>query len=154
MISTYHKVISNRDPIYFWVLLSVTIFFISVFSGCTKEASSESVEEISTNFYNALGRQDYDKALTFYEDTFFDLNPAAAWLSYLKLVNQKLGALKKVKLKHKNVSTIFSGRRFVFIFNNQYEKGLAKETVIFFQHTSKPGIKIQAHKIESTLLSN
>ena len=133
--------------VFILLLMQVTL------SGCTKEASSESVEQISTKFYDSIQKKDYDKTLSYYAEEFFTLKPAELWVEHLKLVNNKLGDLIKVKLKRKHVSTIFSGRRFVFVFSNQYEKGLAKETVIFFQHTSKPGIKIETHKIESKLLA-
>lgn len=132
---------------------ALTIILVTVLlAGCTKETSSESVELIATQFYDAIQKKDYDKALGFYSDDFFTLKPASSWVDYLKHVNGALGDLKKVKLKRKNISTVFSGRRFIFVFSNQYEKGLAKETVIFFKHISKPGIKIQVHTIESSKL--
>jgi len=147
------RLIRNLKVLTGGVLFAATaIMLLVLLAGCTKETSSESVEEIATQYYDSIQKKDYDKALSFYADDFFTLEPAAAWLNYLKHVNDTLGNLKKVKLKRKNVSTIFSGRRFVFVFSNQYEKGLAEETVIFFKHTSKPGVKILAHKIESTLL--
>jgi len=121
-------------------------------SSCTKEASDETVEVIATQFYDSIQKKEIDKALGFYEDTFFDMHPKKVWTEHLLDVQDKLGQLKVVKLKRKNTSTVFSGRRFVFVFSNQYEKGLAKETLIFFQHVSKPGIKIQSHKIESSAL--
>jgi len=121
-------------------------------SGCTKEASGETVELITTKFYDSIQKKDINKTLSFYEDTFFDMRPKKAWTKHLLDVQDKLGQLKIVKLKRKNTSTVFSGRRFIFVFSNQYEKGLAKETLIFFQHVSKPGIKIQSHKIESSAL--
>ena len=132
----------------------VMMLFALLLSGCTKETSSESAELIATQFYDAIQKKDYDKALGFYSDEFFTLKPASSWVDYLKHVNGVLGDLKKIKLKHKDISTVFSGRRFVFVFTNQYEKGLAKETVIFFKHISKPGIKIQVHSIESSHLPN
>lgn len=129
-----------------------TIFLALLLTGCTKETSSESVELIATQFFDVIQKKNYDKALGFYSDDFFALKPESSWVDYLKHVNGALGDLKKVKLKRKNISTVFSGRRFVFVFSNQYEKGLAKETVIFFKHISKPGVKIQVHTIESSKL--
>lgn len=136
--------------------LSFTVIMLGLLlvqlSGCTKEASGETVEVIASQFYESIQKKEFDHALSYYEDNFFNLHPRKAWTEHLLEVNNKLGLLKSVKLKHKNTSTVFSGRRFVFVFNNQYEKGLAKETLIFFQHVSKPGIKIQSHKIESSAL--
>ena len=94
------------------------------------------------------------KRLGFIQTSFLRSSLHRPGLIYLKHVNGVLGDLKKIKLKHKDISTVFSGRRFVFVFTNQYEKGLAKETVIFFKHISKPGIKIQVHSIESSHLPN
>ena len=130
----------------------ILVLFLTQLSGCTKEASGETVEVIATQFYESIQKKEFDHTLSYYENEFFNLHPKKAWTEHLLEVNNKLGSLKSVKLKHKNTSTVFSGRRFVFVFNNQYEKGLAKETLIFFQHVSKPGIKIQSHKIESSAL--
>lgn len=149
----------NKNNMYrFHLLLKklATIALLIVFgaglSGCSREATSESVETISTQLYDSIQKKDFDKTLSFYAEDFFNYQPRAAWRKHLNMVDEKLGTLKKVKLKRKHVSTIFSGRRFVFVFSNQYEKGLAQETVIFFQHVSKPEIKIQSHKIESKLI--
>ncbi len=128
------------------------VFVLVVVTGCTQEASQSTVEVTAQEFFGAIKSQNYDKAMEFYSDEFFNLLPREAWLEYLKETNATLGELQKSKLRRSHVNTVFSGRRFVFEFSNQYANGFAKETLIFFQKVRSEDILIQMHRIESKLL--
>jgi len=144
--------INNTAFKFRFLTLSISLVFLFSLSSCTKEAETEDVSKLSTALFTALQHKDYQKALTFYSDEFFGIMPPKAWVDKLKDNNIKLGDLVKVKLKSETASTIFSGRRFIFIYTNQYQNGLAKETVIFFQKINTEEIKVHSHKIESSKL--
>jgi len=134
-----------------YLVLTATVFSF-VLAGCSKEVEGEVVLPLANEFFVAIQDKDYDKALTFYSDDFFNLMSRESWRDNLKEVQEKLGPLERIKLKLQETNTVLSGRRFIFIFTNHYEKARTKETVIFFQHVSNEDIKIQVHKIESKAL--
>ena len=133
-------------------ILCLGLLFSFLLAGCSKEVEEEAVVPIVNEFFSAIKQKDYDKAMTFYSDDFFNMRSHDDWRAYLQEVQGKLGDLQQVKLKRKQTSTVLSGRRFIFIFSNQYEKARTKETVIFFQQVTSDDIKIQVHKIESKAL--
>ncbi|NOX43575.1 MAG: hypothetical protein GXP19_07575, partial [Gammaproteobacteria bacterium] len=141
----------NATPMRRYLLILLSLILIMSVSACTKEANTHDVIKISDEFFTALIQKNYDKALTYYSKDFFSLMPAESWVNRLKEINGKLGDLQEVKLKSENTSTVFSGRRFIFVYANRYKNGLARETLVFFQSVSNPEIKIQSHKIESNL---
>ncbi len=132
--------------------LFFSLIFIIYLSACAQEAKISDVSKLSAELFTAIQNKDYDKALTFYSKDFFSMMPPNAWMEHLKDINSKLGDLQEIKLNSKTASTIFSGKRFIFIYTNRYKNGLAKETVVFFQNVKKQEIKIHSHKIESALL--
>ncbi|NOY71059.1 MAG: hypothetical protein GXP14_01570 [Gammaproteobacteria bacterium] len=133
-------------------LLLMGLMFSFILAGCSKEVEGEVVLPMANEFFAAIQDENYDKALTFYSDDFFNLQTPEDWRAYLQEIQEKLGGLQKVKLKLQQTNTVLSGRRFIFIFTNQYEKARSKETVIFFQQVRSDDIKIQVHKIESEAL--
>ncbi len=133
-------------------LLLIGLTFNFVLMGCSKEVEGEVVLPMANEFFTAIQDKNYDKALTFYSDDFFNLQTPEDWRAHLQEIQEKLGGLQKVKLKLQQTNTVLSGRRFIFIFTNQYEKARSKETVIFFQQVRSDDIKIQVHKIESEAL--
>jgi len=133
-------------------LVLTGLMFSFVLSGCSKEVEGEVVLPLANEFFLALQEKDYDKALTFYSDDFFNLTSREHWRANLEDIQKKLGKLDTIKLKLQHTNTVLSGRRFIFIYTNHYEKARTKETVIFFQHVSNEDIKIQVHKIESKAL--
>jgi len=144
--------IKNRASNIRFLTLFVSLTLIFILSACTKEAKKEDVSKLSASLFTAIQNKDYDKALTFYAKEFFNLTPADNWVAHLKDVNNKLGDLQTIKLKTEAASTVFSGKRFIFIYTNRYKNGLAKETVIFFQKINTQEIKVHSHKIESSQL--
>ncbi len=133
-------------------LVLTGLVFSFALTGCSKEVEGEIVLPIANEFFAALQEKNYDKAMTFYSDDFFNLMSREHWLTNLQDIQKKLGDLETVKLKTQLTNTVLSGRRFIFIYTNHYEKARTKETVIFFQHVSNEDIKIQVHKIESKAL--
>lgn len=135
-----------------FLTLFLSLILIIYLSACAQEAKIKDVSKQSAELFTAIQNKDYDKALTFYSKDFFSMMPPNAWIEHLKDINSKLGDLQEIKLKSKTASTIFSGKRFIFIYTNRYKNGLAKETVVFFQNIKKQETKIHSHKIESPLL--
>ncbi len=142
----------NIAPATRFPALLLSLMLIVSLSACTQEAKLDEVSKLSAELFTAIQNKDYDKALTFYSKEFFSLTSPNAWIDRLKDINSKLGDLQTIKLKSETASTIFSGRRFIFIYTNRYKNGPAKETVVFFQNIEKQEIKIHSHKIESSLL--
>jgi len=122
--------------------------------GCSKEVSEVHVAPLIDEYMATLKAKDYEKLLSFYRDDFFNVQSPGEWIDYLKRIRGTLGEIISVKQKQKQVNTVFSGRRFIYEYSVKYEKGYAKETIMFFQEVTSPDIKVQMHKIESPLLHN
>lgn len=125
---------------------------IALLQGCTKEATAVQVTPMVEAYFAAWKSKDYDKMMTFYAKEFFDIYTREDWLAHLQEVNTVMGELQTVKMKRSEVSTVFSGRRFTYEYSNRYANGAAKELVIVFQSVKDHEIKIQIHKIESSIL--
>ncbi len=134
------------------VKIFVTVLLLFVVAGCTKEASEEEVSPLMDEYIEALKAKDFEKLLTFYHPEFFNMRSEQEWIDYLLHVREVLGDIEGVKLKQKQVNTVFSGRRFIYEYSVKYERGYAKEVIMFVQKIGTEGIKVQMHKIESKLL--
>ncbi len=143
-MNTYASQRVIRIVVVAWLFLLV--------AGCTKEASEEEVSPLMDEYIEALKAKDFETLLTFYHPEFFNMRSEQEWIDYLLHVREVLGEIEGVKLKQKQVNTVFSGRRFIYEYSIKYERGYAKEVIMFVQKIGTEGIKVQMHKIESKLL--
>ena len=139
------RLLGALRAILFVVLVAVTL-------GCTQEASEEQVTPMVEEYFATMKAKDFDKLLTFYHEDFFNAHPAGEWVEYLKDVRATLGEIESLKLKQSQVNTVLTGRRFIYEYSVKYEKGFAKEMVMFFQDIGGTEIKVQMHRIDSRLL--
>lgn len=142
----------NTNKVIGWQWVVAMVLVMALLAGCTEEASEEQVAPMVEEYFATLEAKDYDKLLTFYHDDFFNLQTKQEWLDHLNFVRATLGEIQNIKLKQKQVNTVFSGRRFIYEYSLKYEKGFAKETVMFFQEINTDVIKVHMHKIDSNLL--
>lgn len=123
-----------------------------VLLSCTKDVSDEQAEKTMQEFQAALQAQDFDKALSYYSNSFFEIVPRESWEKQLKEVQEKLGAIQSFKLKERSVNTVFSGKRFIYIYNVTYAQDVATETIVLEQELTEKQAKIVVHKIDSKAL--
>ena len=110
-------------------------------------------KQVADNFFQAVKNQDFEKAADFFEDA--PNNPRGRWLAELRANNDKLGALQTFKLVDKEVDTVYSGTRYILVYNTEYAKQSARETLILFDGVStfggddKNGMVIQGMVVKS-----
>lgn len=123
-------------------------------SACTtaNHASGEKALAVAQAFFDVVRTRDFDRALSFYDPGFFEVEPRESRLTYFQGIAETLGSLKEVTLSESQINTIYSGRQYLYVFVNQYERGNATETVTLMQPLEQEKIVIVSHKIESLLL--
>lgn len=138
----------------------IHFFFLSMVMGCVSllaacsapQATGDQARQVVEQFYAALKAADYAGAAGHMDPNFFQREPQEVWIASMKNIADKLGPLQEMKLKESQINTIYSGRQFLYIFINRYEKGNATETVVLLQPLDKKEIKVVAYKVESVHL--
>ena len=131
------------------------VMLCAFMAGCTDPGNTVSkAEQLADNFYVAVKNQDFDKAASYFEDTPND--PRGRWLKELRDNHDKLGNLESYKMVDKEVDTVYSGTRYIFIYQTTYTKYPARETLILFDGVStfgggddKHGMGIQGMVVKS-----
>jgi len=90
--------------------------------------------QVADNFYQAVKSQDFEKAAGYFQDS--PNNPRGRWLAELRANNSKLGSLESYKMVDKEVDTVYSGTRYIFVYLTKYSKDSARETLILFDGVS------------------
>ena len=93
--------------------------------------------QVADNFFKAVKSKDFEKAASYFENTPND--PRGKWLEELRLNNSKLGDLQSYKLVDKEIDTVYSGTRYIFVYQTKYSKYRARETLILFDGVSTFG---------------
>jgi hypothetical protein len=137
----------TRSGVLICLILSTMVMACSM-----KDSGVEQVKAMSEELYAALKQQDYDKALSLYSDDFFAMHPRDNWKAFLGEVHEKLGNLKRFRVDESQVDTIFSGRRFLYVFVVEYERGNTTDTVVFKKKVDEDEIRIVQHQVESSQL--
>lgn len=142
------------------VLKKVTSRLVALFvlvimlSACEQDRSPEMAADTLSGFISAIKNKDFDKAIDYYDDHFFDLMPREVWLARLQEVNEKLGELERVQVGDERVNTTFYGKRFIYMLHTTYSNGPATETLVLEQEPPPSDqVRIVSHKIESSKLS-
>jgi hypothetical protein len=91
-------------------------------------------EQVSEQFFQAVKSKDFEKAAAYFQDSPSD--PRGKWLEELRLNNTKLGDLESYKMVDKEVDTVYSGTRYIFVYETKYSKHPARETLILFHGVS------------------
>jgi hypothetical protein len=123
--------------------------------GCSDPSNTVGMaEQVADKFYQAIKSNDFEKAAAYFQDTPSD--PRGRWLAELRENHNKLGALQSYKLVDKEVDTVYSGTRYVFVYQTKYTKYAARETLILFDGVStfegqdKNGMQIQGLVVKSS----
>ena len=107
-------------------------------AGCSDPGNTVAMaEQTADKFYQAVKSEDFEKAAGYFEDTPSD--PRGRWLAQLRENNAKLGALQGYKIVDREVDTVYSGTRYVFVYRTNYSKSTARETLILFDGVSTFG---------------
>jgi len=119
--------------------------------GCVQDKAA--AENITSSFFEAIRKKDFDTALTFYSSKFFELNPNVDWLQVLKGVNKKLGDLENYELTTYNLKKTFgtaeNGTYCELQYKVTYSKYSATETFTLFKSATGGEYSIVGHKINS-----
>jgi hypothetical protein len=83
----------------------MTLALVGVLSGCTVDKSAENLAD---QYYQSVQNKDYNQALNYFSQSFFDNVSQADWIQILQNMNNKLGDLKSYKLNSWN-KTSFVG---------------------------------------------
>ena len=94
-------------------------------------------EKVADNFFQAVKSKDFEKAASLFQDSPSD--PRGKWLAELRDNSGKLGDLQSYKLVDKEVDTVYSGTRYIFVYQTLYSKSRARETLILFDGVSTFG---------------
>lgn len=86
-------------------LIIMTLALVGVLSGCTVDKSAENLAD---QYYQSVQNKDYNQALNYFSQSFFDNVSQADWIQILQNMNNKLGDLKSYKLNSWN-KTSFVG---------------------------------------------
>lgn len=107
-------------------------------AGCSDPGNSMTVaRQVTDNFFQAVKTKDFEKAASYFQDSPSD--PRGRWLAELRENNGKLGDLEAYRLVDKEVDTVYSGTRYIFVFQTRYTKAAAQETLILFDGVSTFG---------------
>ena len=116
----------------------VTTLLCVCLVACSNPGNTVSkAEEVADNFYQALKNKDFEKAAAYFQDSPSD--PRGTWLAELRQYNSKLGTLESYKLVDKEVDTVYSGTRYIFVYQTKYSKYPARETLVLFNGVSTFG---------------
>ena len=116
----------------------VVLLLCAWLAGCSDPGNTMGMaEQLADNFYQAVKSKDFDKAAAYFQDSPSD--PRGRWLAELRENNSKLGSLEDYKLVDKEVDTVYSGTRYIFVYQTQYSKYPARETLILFDGVSTFG---------------
>ena len=103
--------------------------------GCSNPGNTlKMANQVADNFYQAVKSQDFEKAAGYFQDSPND--PRGRWRDELRLNHSKLGDLQSYKLVDKEVDTVYSGTRYILVYQTKYSKQPAQETLILFNGVS------------------
>jgi hypothetical protein len=130
------------------------LFLMLAFAvACNPVEEKNAADAVAKNFFESVIAQDFDKALTFYGQQFFQKTSREEWLSSLKNINAKLGDLQKYEQTswriNANAGTALNGTVFTYQYKTTYSKYPADETLVLFKPTGGKEIQIIGHNINS-----
>jgi hypothetical protein len=142
----------NRFLILFFVLTCV----LTVSCGVDKGKA----EEVANAYFEAIKVSDFNTALTFYSDAFFEKTPKDKAYQALSDFKNKYGEL--VSYKQTKWSIIHSagdekhpkGNTYVFKYDLTYTKYAATADLTLFQPDSDNSMSIQGYNIKSSIPLN
>lgn len=134
-----------------WVVFGLLAFVLS--GACSmQQASGEQAQDIVRKFQAAFNAGDFSLAMSFYGDEFFQVRTRDGWEAQLRQMREKLGKVEASRLSETQINTVYSGRQFLFVFENKYDRGTASETMVLLQPVDSPDIKIVMHKLDPAVL--
>lgn len=117
-----------QDIVNNWVAAALVCAWLAA---CSDSGNTLGMaEQVADNFYRAVKSQDFEKAAAYFQDSPGD--PRGKWLEELRANNSKFGILESYKLVDKEVDTVYSGTRYIFVYQTKYSKYPARETLILF----------------------
>jgi len=132
------------------------IAFPLLFAGCGMSANKQAAETTAAKLYQASSQKDWDAILQLYSPEFYQKTNKEQWREMLLGIHEKLGDYKSHQLTNWNYQT-YAGvggttRTVVLIYQVQYEKGEATETLTFIGHGDDKTLTISGHQIISPAL--
>jgi hypothetical protein len=128
------------------ILLLILLIFASGCGLIMKE--KQNTDAFMESYFETIKRRDFQGALKFYSEKFFEVISPEAWLSALKDINSKLGNLQSYTLLSWNITKNLQGTSYKIKYKVKYAKHIAEETFILYRPIGSKQIKIQAHHIK------
>lgn len=136
---------------WFWALFGLLAAVL--FGACSmQQATGEEAQDVVRKFQAAFNAENYNLAMTLYGEEFFQVRSRDDWEAKLRQAREKLGELETSRLSETQINTVYSGRQFLFVFENKYRNGNTSETMVLLQPVDSPDIKIVMHKFDSSVL--
>jgi hypothetical protein len=133
-------------------LAVVLVILTAAPTGCIK--GPEEADAYAGLYFLCIQEGRLDDALDLYSPEFFDdTNSRDGWLELLHTMNTKLGTLQSYELTTWNrrsvVGTEGSGTYWTLVYQTQYEKYPAEETIAVFKPSDSTTLSIIGHHIAS-----
>lgn len=138
----------------FVLLILLTIQF----AGCSAKEDIDAAKDLTRNYFSAIEGGDYDKALSFYGEQFFENTSREHWKNSLRSISSKLGTLEDYNLSEWRVELkAASGLSGVFIemhYKVTYSLYPVDEFLTLFKPIDNSDFKIIRHQITSDGFAN
>ena len=113
-------------------------------------------QSVAAEYFEAIRKQDYDKAIEFYSTVFFERTSREDWRLALVRINSKLGDLEQYELQDWDVRVWDGpGGRLTYYtleYKVTYSKHSAIETLTLTKKNDGESALIQAHNVSSSEL--
>lgn len=129
-----------------WVLV------VSLVAGCGFTEGKEEAEQLAGRLFDSVRSHDFDTAMTYYSEAFFNQTSQDEWTTVLNSLNQKLGDLQSYELNgwnvKKQVHTSGSGTFVSLQYHVTYARYPATEVLVLFKPVGGD-YKVLSHNINS-----
>jgi len=136
------------------LLLPVLCAVAVAIGGCGLSKERQAAEVVAQQYYDALKSKHYDKAISYYDASFFKQTPKAEWRKILEKLPTKLGEPKTEKLVGWRLNKQaraggMSGTFCTLNYQVTYAKYPSQEVLVLYKPLGGKGFGIAGHNINS-----
>jgi hypothetical protein len=128
-------------------LIGVVYFIINSIMGMTSGVS-EAKKTVDVVF-SKLQAENYDEALNYYSEKFFEITPKDKFKKMLQTSNSKLGNIINYSVLNYNVKVYNYDTYITLVYKVNREKFYSKETIFLYKGGSDESFLIEGHNINS-----
>ena len=138
-----------------FIIAIITVFFISCNGNGQNTISKNDALALMDEFFEKTKENNFDLVEMYYSESIYQQTPKEEWEEMYTKIHNLLGTLVSVELQSWNmkshIGTSGSGRYFTFVYTNNYENGIATETINLFVPKGTKDIKIIGHNYNSNV---